>query len=287
MISYSAPMTVLFNGKSEHKYSWAISECSKLVYYRTGVRENDGRIYIHIKIPVNQYTNSFNTTFKIRIDEETKDFSKSVKQIAKWWESELKGSVFSTPDFAKDALYSFWYSYHRDFNAEIIEKECEEAAKLGFKVTIIDDGWQTNNCEWEGYSICGDWNVGNIKIPNMKRHVENIHKLGMKYILWYSVPFMGEKCSVFPEFKDMLLRKYGENVYLLDPRYKKVREFLINVYTTAVIEWNLDGLKLDFIDRWCEDKENAPYSPEMDIPLTEGSALPISNTTDAISTMAL
>lgn len=266
MISYNAPTTVLFNGKSEHKYSWAISECSKLVYFKTGVREQDGLVYINIKIPLKQYTNCFKTTFKIRIDCETKSFSDGIKGIAAWWEGELKTPPLSVPDAAKDALYSFWYSYHRDFNAEIIEKECKLAAELGFKSTIIDDGWQTNNGGWEGYEICGDWNVGLSKFPDMKKHISNVHKLGMKYIMWYSVPFMGTKCSRYTEFEGMFLRRYSANVGILDPRYKRVRDFLIDIYKTAVSDWDLDGLKLDFIDRWCEDETNAPYSDEMDIP---------------------
>ena len=266
MISYSAPAVVLFNGKSEHKYSWAISECSKLVYFRTGVCENDGCVCVYIKIPLKQYTNCFSTTMKIRIDRKTKSFSESIKNISAWWEGELKTPVLSVPDSARDALYSFWYSYHRDFNAEIIEKECQLASKLGFKAIIVDDGWQTDNGGWEGYEICGDWNISKVKFPDMRAHVENIHKLGMKYILWYSVPFMGTKCSKFAEFQNMLLYEYKANVYLLDPRYKKVRDFLINIYKNAILDWDLDGLKLDFIDRWCERSDNAPYSPEMDIP---------------------
>ena len=34
----------------------------------------------------------------------------------------------------------------------------------------------------------------------------------------------------------------------LDPRYKKVRDYLVGIYKNAVTEWKLDGLKLDFID---------------------------------------
>ena len=40
----------------------------------------------------------------------------------------------------------------------------------------------------------------------------------------------------------------NETFFSLDPRYKKVREYLSNLYESAVKEWDLDGLKLDFID---------------------------------------
>lgn len=58
------------------------------------------------------------------------------------------------------------------------------------------------------------------------------------------------KCSRYTEFEGMFLRRYSANVGILDPRYKRVRDFLIDIYKTAVSDWYLDGLKLDFIDRW-------------------------------------
>ena len=69
-------------------------------------------------------------------------------------------------------------------------------------------------------------------------------------MLWYSVPFMGIYCKRYEEFKDMLLDKSGDEktFFALDPRYKKVRDYLTDVYARAVREWGLDGLKLDFID---------------------------------------
>ena len=265
MISYNSPSIVLFNGKSEHKYSWALDECSKLVYFKTGVDEWDGSVSSFIKIPLKQFTKCYSTTLKLRIDSETKPFSKGLEDISKWWESTLKEPPLCVPSLAKEPLYSFWYAYHRCFNAEIVEKTCEEAAKLGFKVMILDDGWQTNNMGWEGYEICGDWQVGAEKIPDMKKHVATVHNLGMKYILWFSVPFIGEKTNSFSKFKDKILRYYLKGVGLLDPRYKEVREFLISFYKKAVSEWDVDGLKLDFIDRWIEHDDNAEYNEEMDI----------------------
>ena len=265
MISYNSPCTVLFNGKSEHKYSWALDECSKLVYFKTGIDECDARVYIYVKIPLKQFANQYSTTLKLRIDTETKPFSKGLDDISKWWESTLKNPPLSVPKLAKVPLYSFWYAYHREFNAEIVENACKEAAKLGFEVMILDDGWQTDCMGWEGYEICGDWQVGTKKIPDMRKHVENVHNIGLKYIIWFSVPFMGRKTKAFTKFKNMLLSYYSKDVGLLDPRYKEVREYLISLYKKAVVEWGVDGLKLDFIDRWRDSSDNADYNEKMDI----------------------
>ena len=85
---------------------------------------------------------------------------------------------------------------------------------------------------------------------DMAELVEELHKIDMKVMLWYSVPFMGIHSKKFQEFKTMLLDESGdkETFFSLDPRYKKVRDYLCGIYKKAVTEWKLDGLKLDFID---------------------------------------
>ena len=69
-------------------------------------------------------------------------------------------------------------------------------------------------------------------------------------MLWYSVPFVGVHSKAFERFKTMLLCDNPDRVDFasLDPRYKEARDYLIGIYTKAVKDWGLDGLKLDFID---------------------------------------
>ena len=69
---------------------------------------------------------------------------------------------------------------------------------------IVDDGWQCGDNSG-GYGYTGDWEVYPGKIPDMKAHVAKVHEAGLKYILWYSVPFAGYHSKVFKRFEDMLL----------------------------------------------------------------------------------
>ena len=75
--------------------------------------------------------------------------------------------------------------------------------------------------------------------------------MGIKYMLWFSVPFVGKNTGCWDRFSDKLLC-YDERqrAGVLDLRYQEVREYLLAVYIKAVREWDLDGLKLDFIDEF-------------------------------------
>lgn len=196
----------------------------------------------------------------LRVDERRLRFDDAVYGAREWFES-LGYKTSHIPDDTKVPMYSTWYSYGQGVTAEDVVKECEMAARLGMKAVILDDGWQTENYN-ETYGFCGDWRPVGRKFPDMRGLSDKIHALGMKLIIWYSVPFVGIYSDCCRQFEGAYLRYFeNTNCYALDPRYKRVRDYLINTYTTAVREWNLDGLKLDFIDRF---KTNGEYNEAMD-----------------------
>lgn len=76
----------------------------------------------------------------------------------------------------------------------------------------------------------------------MREHVKRVHDMGMKYFLWYSVPFVGHDSLAYERFKGKYLSDGGDTA-IFDPRYSDVREYLISTYENAVKEWDLDGFK--------------------------------------------
>lgn len=259
-IASGAPVVCIFNQHGKSKYTCAVSEFKKAVLMNFGVNEKTANLDCLVKLPLMQFTNSNSTELQIRIDDEEKDIEKAISEVSVWWE-EFTG-VMHIPENVTDTFYSFWYSYHQEVYPENVEKECELVAKYGIKTVIVDDGWQTYDNAGM-YAYCGDWQP--LKIPNMAEHVGKIHKLGLKYILWFSVPFIGIKSQNYEQFKDKLLYvNKGLHAGILDPRYSEVREYLINIYRKAVSDWNLDGLKLDFIDAF-NNPDNIPANEDMDI----------------------
>ena len=152
------------------------------------------------------------------------------------------------PEAAFDPLYSSWYQFHQELTAGDIEAECRLAALTGMKTVIVDDGWQTSDNN-RGYAYCGDWEMCEDKFPDFAGHVKRVRQNGMKYMMWYSVPFVGARSRNHERFKGMYLTD-NPDTNVLDPRFPEVREFLCNLYETALRDWNVDGFKLDFIDRF-------------------------------------
>ncbi|MGL4914209.1 MAG: glycoside hydrolase family 36 protein, partial [Romboutsia sp.] len=194
---------------------------------------------------------------RLLIDERDIPYYQSLHEVQEWWEKECNIESTNIPKEAKEPMYSLWYSYHQELKDDVIEKECIAAKKLGFKTVIVDDGWQTDDTN-RGYAFCGDWKVAESKIKDMKAHVKAVHDIGMKYMIWFSVPYIGKQSEVWNKFKDKLVTfSEWQSAGILDIRYKEVREYLKNIYINAVKEWEIDGLKLDFIDEFYM-RENTP-----------------------------
>ena len=109
------------------------------------------------------------------------------------------------------------------------------------------------------------WEPAADKFPDFSQHVKNVQDMGLKYLMWFSVPYVGKMSRAWELFKDKLLYwNEFQQAGILDIRYPKVREYLKGIYGKAVKEWGIDGLKLDFIDEFYLHPDSPSFSEGMD-----------------------
>ena len=257
-----APVYADVSWQDQNRQTIACSDVKNEVKIHTGVIEENGCLDCAVKISVGCMVSHYEAD--IRIDTRDIPFYRAVDDVRLWWESNPENVPALTPEAARMPVYSTWYSYHQQLDVPAIVEECRYFAKLGCKTVIVDDGWQTED-NGRGYDYCGDWRVAGAKVPDMKAFVDAVHETGMKFLLWYSVPFVGEYSEVYARFADKMLRRSGSEAsktHVLDPRYPEVREYLIGLYRQAVLDWGLDGFKLDFVDSFVQSdvvKEGMDY----------------------------
>ena len=279
------PLHQLLSAKGNNRLCIALSDGATPTQIGTGIHESDGKFECEIQFftvpsaPLTDYTAT------IRLDTRDIPYYDSIYDAVDWWENECGYTPAYVPDCARMPMNSLWYSYHQNIQSDEIVRQCEMSKPLGMDTVLIDDGWQTEN-NYGGYGYCGDWEVAKNKIPDMKDLIDRIHGTGMKAMIWYSVPFMGVHTKNYEQFKDMTLDNAAGNTtewFALDPRYKKVRDFLVNIYATAVKNWGLDGLKLDFIDSFALRGKSLEPDPRRDyISLEDGVDALLREVTDAL-----
>ncbi|NQX66517.1 alpha-galactosidase [Paenibacillus alba] len=258
----SAPVVSLFNTNGENRLTFAFSDALNTIRYRAGISEEDATFHCSIEMftevtaPLDTYEGT------LLVDTRNLPYYESLNNVQVWWSGMPEYLPAPVPEAARNPMYSTWYSMHQQITAADIEAQCAIAKTMGMDAVIVDDGWQTGDNN-RGYAYCGDWEVYTDKVPNMRAHVDAVHRLGMKFVLWYSVPFVGKFSQVWQRFQNKILtfnERLGAGV--LDPRYPDVRDYIIEKYEDAVKEWDLDGFKLDFIDSFYVQEESAALTKD-------------------------
>lgn len=237
------PIQSVISQDGRNVFTISVNDAKTPIEISTGTEEFNKSCLCRIvffTIPVGK-TEEYRT--QIIIDKRRIPFYEAIQEAAE----RMRTGKQSVPQYARLPMYSTWYNYHQNINDDKLIEECKKAYELGMRSIIVDDGWQTEN-NGGGYAYCGDWRVCKSKIKDMRAFIDAIHNIGMKVILWYSVPFIGKNSDIWAEFKGKYLDNEENEWNCLDPRFPEVREYLAGLYEKAALEWKLDGFKLDFID---------------------------------------
>ena len=246
--SNNAPVLSFYSNDLRNRITLALSDALNMAEIRSYLKEEDVHFHPTIRLFSEKMPKTTSYSIKLRVDTRSLPYYETIDDVASWWAEDPKYKPMHVPENAKKPMYSTWYSYHQNVSKDAIVAECKIAKSLGCNAVIVDDGWQTLDSN-RGYAYVGDWQPE--RIPDIKELVEAVHNEGMQFILWYSLPFMGENAKNYPAFKGKYLRYWdSQGTYVLDPRYPEVREYIINTYVKALNDWNLDGFKLDFIGRF-------------------------------------
>jgi len=257
------PVICVYNKANENRVTIALSDPASPAKMAVGVVEENGclRFQIDLFSQLSPLMEKYEVV--IRLDRRQIPFYKAITCTRAWWD-ELGYKCAHVPREARMPMYSCWYSFHQHTIPEEIIYECKIAKELGMETVIVDDGWQTDDNS-RGYAFCGDWRVCEKKIPDMKAFVDEIHNIGMKFMLWFSVPFVGFESESYERFRGKYLdTRQGARAGVLDPRFPEVRRFLVDIYCEHVRKYGYDGLKLDFIDSFCLSEESSVDYENMD-----------------------
>lgn len=242
------PLYEYFDDNQTNRLTIALSDPFRRIDAKLGLLEESCEIcsefnfFTEIDVPQSHYQ------VQILLDSRPVFWSESIMEGSQWIMDTAGLKQFQVSQAAFEPLYSTWYQFHQGVTADAVEAECRLAADMGMKVIILDDGWQTENGN-RGYAFCGDWRPTPAKFPDMAAHVAKVHETGMKYMVWYSVPYVGINSEACKKFEGKFLRYSAvHQAYIFDPRFPEVREYLVSTYENAMRDWDLDGFKLDFID---------------------------------------
>ena len=164
------------------------------------------------------------------------------------------------PDSAFEPVFDSWTAIHHDVSHEWIMHNAKIAADLGFRTWITDDGWFIEKGTFGDYRHVGEWLPSASKFPDMKAHVDAVQALGFRYLIWVSPFMVGDESEAAKRYADLLTSgQERERFKNLSPQRPETRRIVGDLLERLVRDYDVDGLKIDFIDS-IRPSEAAPES---------------------------
>lgn len=239
----SAPIGVLYDAAGTSLLGWAAGEAVAELSVRAGASEEGKSFVVEVRS-----VRPLAGDLVIVLDGTRSTLTTTVERLAQWLSSHCEGDPLVPPPSARVPVYSTWYTFTQDIDDELVCSEAAHAAELGCGSVFIDDGWQLHG-QGRGYQGCGDWVPDAAKFPDLRGTIATIHGHGLAAALWVAPLLLGEQSEAFSrlkQFAPFLLS--STNSYVLDPRHHEVRTFVAETCCRLVTSYDVDLLKIDFLD---------------------------------------
>lgn len=162
------------------------------------------------------------------------------------------------PKSRPSAGWTSWYNYYTKISNDIILDNLEQFQNKKVPVDFfqIDDGYQT---------AVGDWLSVKDSFPGGMKHIaREITKAGRKPGIWLAPFIAGQNSALLREHGDWVLKdpkgkpaiagfndQWKGYFYALDFYNPLVRDYIRQVFDTALNQWGFELLKLDFLYAAC------------------------------------
>ena len=239
-----APVGCLYDAAGESLFSWALDELVDELEIRYGVSEE------HKTFALELHARALPTERRLRLMTSTSraPVAEAIGTLAAWLTEGLETPALPVPAVARRPVYSTWYTFTQDLDQAGVEAEIALGTRLGLGSVFVDDGWQ-RLAFGRGYSGCGDWVPDTDKFPDLAGFSATVQEHGAGVVLWIAPLLLGPDSAVFSSLQECAPQWVDHlRCYVLDPRHRQVREHLAATCVRLVVDYDLAGLKIDFLD---------------------------------------
>ena len=149
--------------------------------------------------------------------------------------------------WAMNPMWHSWYAHADNIDEEKIKKDAILANQLGMKTIQIDAGWNIPAGQNYSFDNEGDYFFSD-RFPKGAAMIREIHQSGQRVVLHVAPLIMGKNAKAWPEMKDCLINVEGNATPYLDPRLKKVHDYLVSSWDYLFRTYDVDGLWYDFLE---------------------------------------
>ena len=140
-------------------------------------------------------------------------------------------------------VYNSWLYCWDNLDIDVLLKQVDFAAELGFEAFMIDAGWFGKGDDW-GVSV-GDWEENAVSGPKGRliEISQRVREHGMVFGLWFEPERANSQSVSVKEHPDFYI-----NQKLLDFSNPKAVDYIIDVISKQIKKYDIGWLKFDFND---------------------------------------
>jgi len=154
--------------------------------------------------------------------------------------------------------FNTWLNCDTKPEMECLKKHAKAAAELGCELFVLDTGWYGKGSNW--HKALGDWHVNRERFPDgLEPLIELVHKLGMKFGIWFEIENTGKNAAVVKEHPDWLLRDRVRPMSgrgTLDFGKSEVVKWACEQIDRVVETYHPDCIKMDFNTNLIKDSKS-------------------------------
>lgn len=150
--------------------------------------------------------------------------------------------------WALNPMWHSWYAHGDKIDEAQIRDDARRARRLGATTVELDAGWNMPREVSYSFDNEGDYTFDRGRFPDPNGMIEDMHAAGQRVVLHVAPLLMGKNSKAWTEMKDCLLWDDGKPDVHLDPRLKKVHQYLLGAWERLFTQYGVDGLWYDFLE---------------------------------------
>jgi glycosyl hydrolase family 31 len=156
--------------------------------------------------------------------------------------------IHSVSEWALNPMWHSWYAHADKIDEKQIREDAIRANDLGVTTIELDAGWNIPREAVYSFDSDGDYEFDAGRFPDPKGMIDTMHAAGQRFILHVAPLLMGKDCKAWDKMKDCKIMVEGKQQAHLDPRLKKVHDYLLTSWENMFTKYGIDGLWYDFLE---------------------------------------
>lgn len=183
-----------------------------------------------------------------------KHFAEAVQSWMKFCRQRQGIEMLPAPTWARAPVWCSWYSHLYILNQRDVEGQIPYLKKTGIRTVLIDASWfQQKNTDRGCQLDAGEYVINKKFFPDFKGLARRLHAEGFKLMLWCAPLFIGKLSPNRKAMERWCTWDGKERSSILCPFCAESRAHARGVMERMMRDYELDGIKLDFMDAGLKD----------------------------------